>query len=215
MKKSFFLANSMLTSSIVLLLIGIMAIIIGENFFSYLLKIAGGIIALSGVALMIVRFAKKNSDSKFEKVVMFSMIVCAILCGGLIYYFAEELTNIFAIILGAIILLGAIMMIIINLTYHTKESKVSRVYLISSIVVLVACAILGVVFIKNPEMGNKIMAIILGILMILLGVLFLFESFKVRKAIKKHNALIVEAIRNNVENENIEEAEIIEETPER
>ena len=79
------------------------------------------------------------------------------------------------------------MMIILTLVYREKKSKLSLVYLIASVVVLVAVGILGFMFIRDPEFGNKVMAIVLGILMILLGLLFLFESFMVRKVIKFFN----------------------------
>lgn len=196
----------MLTTSIVLVLIGVMAIICGEEFFTYMLQIIGALITVSGLAMLIVRFAKKTTDSTFQKVVMASLFVCSMVCGVLIFYFAEELSRLFAIVIGAIVLLGAIMMIIINLAYHVKDSKSSRVYLILTIVILLACAAVGVMFIKNPDFGSKVMAITLGALMIALGLLFCLESFKVRKSIKEFN-------KNEELPEAVEDAEIIEETP--
>lgn len=206
MKKSFFASNSMLTAGIVLLLIGVLAIILGESFFGYLLRIAGGLIAVSALAMIIVRFVKKSGEPLAMKIVMTSMMVCAMVGGVLVFCFADELVKIFAIILGVIILLGAIAMIVTNLRYHTNGSTVSRIYLIFSILVLLACAALGVVFIKNPDFGNRMMAILLGILMILLGVLFCLESFKVRKSIKEFNS-------KEELPEAVEDAQIIEETP--
>lgn len=213
MKKSFLIANSMLTTGIVLALIGVMAIICGEDFFGYLLKMSGAIIAVASLALLIVRLAKRNTDSTFQRVVMILMVACTLVCGSLIFYFAEELTHLFVIIIGALILLGAIMMIIINLAYHTSASKVSRVYLILSIIVLVACALLGVIFIKNPDLGNLVMAVVLGALMIFLGALFVLESFKVRKSIKDFNKKILQSSKAQADGITIDDAEIIEEIP--
>ena len=101
------------------------------------------------------------------------------------------------------------MMIILTLVYREKKSKLSTVYLISSIVVLLAVGILGFLFIRDPEFGNKVMAIALGVLMILLGLLLLFESFMVRKVIKLFNEnLLTEG--QNAEVETVEaEAEVI------
>ena len=95
--------------------------------------------------------------------------------------------------------------------YREKGSKLSLVYLISSIVVLIAVGILGFLFIRDPEFGNKVMAIVLGILMILLGLLLLFESFMVRKVIKLFNDnLLTDG--QNAEVETVEaEAEVIDE----
>ena len=142
---------------------------------------------------------------------MIIMFAFALIGGVLLFCFAEELTRIFAIILGAIILLGAVMMIILTLVYREKGSKLSLVYLISSIVVLVAVGILGFLFIRDPEFGNKVMAIALGVLMILLGLLLLFESFMVRKVIKLFNEnLLTDG--QNAEVETVDaEAEIVEE----
>ncbi|MBQ4476267.1 MAG: DUF308 domain-containing protein, partial [Bacteroidales bacterium] len=142
---------------------------------------------------------------------MIIMFAFALIGGVLLFCFAEQLTRIFAIILGAIILIGAVMMIILTLVYREKESKLSLVYLISSIVVLLAVGILGFLFIRDPEFGNKVMAIALGILMILLGLLLLFESFMVRKVIKLFNEnLLTDG--QNAEVETVEaEAEIVEE----
>lgn len=212
MKKSLFVANSMTISGIVLAIIGVVAIVCGEDFFEHLIQIAGGAIALMSLFMLVMRIAKsKDGDSKLEKSLMIIMFAFALIGGVLLFCFAEELTRIFAIILGAIILLGAVMMIILTLVYREKESKLSLVYLISSIVVLLAVGILGFMFIRDPEFGNKVMAIALGVLMILLGLLLLFESFMVRKVIKLFNEnLLTDG--QNAEVETVEaEAEIVEE----
>lgn len=212
MKKSLFVANSMTISGVVLALIGVVAVVCGESFFEHLIQIAGGAIALMSLFMLVMRIAKsKDGDSKLEKSLMIIMFAFALIGGVLLFCFAEELTRIFAIILGAIILLGAVMMIILTLVYREKESKLSLVYLISSIVVLLAVGILGFLFIRDPEFGNKVMAIALGILMILLGLLLLFESFMVRKVIKLFNEnLLTDG--QNAEVETVEaEAEIVEE----
>ena len=202
----------MTITGIVLALIGVVAIVCGENFFEHLIQIAGGAIALMSLFMLVMRIAKsKDGDSKLEKSLMIIMFAFALIGGVLLFCFAAQLTRIFAIILGAIILLGAVMMIILTLVYREKGSKLSMVYLISSIVVLVAVGILGFMFIRDPEFGNKVMAIVLGILMILLGLLFLFESFMVRKVIKFfNNNLLSEG--QNAEVETIDaEAEVIDE----
>ena len=212
MKKSLFVANSMTISGIVLAIIGVVAIVCGEDFFEHLIQIAGGAIALMSLFMLVMRIAKsKDGDSKLEKSLMIIMFAFALIGGVLLFCFAEQLTRIFAIILGAIILLGAVMMIILTLMYREKGSKLSLVYLISSIVVLIAVGILGFLFIRDPEFGNKVMAIVLGILMILLGLLLLFESFMVRKVIKLFNDnLLTDG--QNAEVETIEaEAEVIDE----
>ena len=212
MKKSLFVANSMTITGIVLAIIGVVAIVCGEDFFEHLIQIAGGAIALMSLFMLVMRIAKsKDGDSKLEKSLMIIMFAFALIGGVLLFCFAEQLTRIFAIILGAIILLGAVMMIILTLMYREKGSKLSLVYLISSIVVLIAVGILGFLFIRDPEFGNKVMAIVLGILMILLGLLLLFESFMVRKVIKLFNDnLITDG--QNAEVETVEaEAEVIDE----
>lgn len=212
MKKSLFVANSMTISGIVLAIIGVVAIVCGEDFFEHLIQIAGGAIALMSLFMLVMRIAKsKDGDSKLEKSLMIIMFAFALIGGVLLFCFAEQLTRIFAIILGAIILLGAVMMIILTLMYREKGSKLSLVYLISSIVVLIAVGILGFLFIRDPEFGNKVMAIVLGILMILLGLLLLFESFMVRKVIKLFNDnLLTDG--QNTEVETVEaEAEVIDE----
>ena len=212
MKKSLFVANSMTITGIVLAIIGVVAIVCGEDFFEHLIQIAGGAIALMSLFMLVMRIAKsKDGDSKLEKSLMIIMFAFALIGGVLLFCFAEQLTRIFAIILGAIILLGAVMMIILTLMYREKGSKLSLVYLISSIVVLIAVGILGFLFIRDPEFGNKVMAIVLGILMILLGLLLLFESFMVRKVIKLFNDnLLTDG--QNAEVETVEaEAEVIDE----
>ena len=212
MKKSLFVANSMTISGIVLAIIGVVAIVCGEDFFEHLIQIAGGAIALMSLFMLVMRIAKsKDGDSKLEKSLMIIMFAFALIGGVLLFCFAEQLTRIFAIILGAIILLGAVMMIILTLMYREKGSKLSLVYLISSIVVLIAVGILGFLFIRDPEFGNKVMAIVLGILMILLGLLLLFESFMVRKVIKLFNDnLLTDG--QHAEVETVEaEAEVIDE----
>ncbi len=212
MKKSLFVANSMTISGIVLAIIGVVAIVCGEDFFEHLIQIAGGAIALMSLFMLVMRIAKsKDGDSKLEKSLMIIMFAFALIGGVLLFCFAEQLTRIFAVILGAIILLGAVMMIILTLMYREKGSKLSLVYLISSIVVLIAVGILGFLFIRDPEFGNKVMAIVLGILMILLGLLLLFESFMVRKVIKLFNDnLLTDG--QNAEVETVEaEAEVIDE----
>ncbi len=210
MKKSLFVANSMTISGIVLAIIGVVAIVCGEDFFEHLIQIAGGAIALMSLFMLVMRIAKsKDGDSKLEKSLMIIMFAFALIGGVLLFCFAEQLTRIFAIILGAIILLGAVMMIILTLMYREKGSKLSLVYLISSIVVLIAVGILGFLFIRDPEFGNKVMAIVLGILMILLGLLLLFESFMVRKVIKLFNENMLTDGQNS-EVETVEaEAEVI------
>ena len=202
----------MTISGIVLAIIGVVAIVCGEDFFEHLIQIAGGAIALMSLFMLVMRIAKsKDGDSKLEKSLMIIMFAFALIGGVLLFCFAEQLTRIFAIILGAIILLGAVMMIILTLMYREKGSKLSVVYLISSIVVLIAVGILGFLFIRDPEFGNKVMAIVLGILMILLGLLLLFESFMVRKVIKLFNDnLLTDG--QNAEVETVEaEAEVIDE----
>ena len=213
MKKSLFVANSMTITGVVLALIGVVAIVCGENFFEHLIQITGGAIALMSLFMLVMRIAKsKDGDSKLEKSLMITMFAFALIGGVLLFCFAGQLTRIFAIILGAIILLGAVMVIILTLVYREKNSKLSLVYLIASIAVLVAVGVLGFMFIRDPEFGNKIMAIVLGVLMILLGLLFLFESFMVRKVIKFFNENLLTDSAAESEPETVEaEAEVVEE----
>ncbi|MBO7571620.1 MAG: DUF308 domain-containing protein [Bacteroidales bacterium] len=212
MKKSLFVANSMTISGIVLAIIGVVAIVCGEDFFEHLIQIAGGAIALMSLFMLVMRIVKsKDGDSKLEKTLMIVMFAFALIGGVLLFCFAAQLTRIFAIILGAIILLFAVGMLIVTLVYREKKSKLSLVYLISSLLVLIAVAVLGYMFIRDPEFGNKVMAIALGVLMILLGLVLLFESFMVRKVIKLFNEnLLTDG--QNVEVETVEaEAEVVEE----
>ena len=212
MKKSYFVANSMLTTGIVMLLIGALAIVCGENIFDYMLQIIGAVIAAASLALLIVYFMMKNTHSTFVKTLVVIASVFLITDGVLVYCYAKELVDIFAIIIGALILLGSIMMIILNLAYHTDSSKVSRIYLVMSILILIACAVAGVIFIKNPEIEKKIIAITLGINMLVLGLLFFCESIIVYKYIRKFNKKIEQNL-NNPKNEEVVDAEVIEETP--
>ena len=211
MKKSLFVANSMTISGIVIAIIGVVAIVCGEDFFEHLIQIAGGAIALMSLFMLVMRIAKsKDGDSKLEKSLMIIMFAFALIGGVLLFCFAAELTRIFAIILGAIILLAAVFMIIITLVYREKGSKLSLVYLISSLVVLIAVAVLGYMFIRDPEFGNKVMAVTLGVIMILLGLLLLFESFLVRKVIKLFNQnLLTDGQKQEVETVEAD-AEIVE-----
>ena len=213
MKKSLFVANSMTITGIVLALIGVVAIVCGENFFEHLIQIAGGAIALMSLFMLVMRIAKrKDGDSKLEKSLMIIMFAFALIGGVLLFCFAEQLTRIFAIILGVIILLGAVMMIILTLMYREKKSKLSLTYLISSIVVIIAAGVIGFLFIKDPYGANKTLAIILGVIMVILGLLLLLESFMVRKVIKLFNENLLTGSQN-VEVETVEaEAEVIDDT---
>ena len=212
MKKSLFVANSMTITGIVIAAIGVVAIVCGENFFKLLIQITGGAIALMGLFMLIMRIAKRNTDSKLEKTLMIIMFACAMIGGVLIFYYAETLEWLFTVVFGVIILLTAIAMLIITLSYREKKSKLSLTYLISSIVVIIAAGVIGFLFIKDPYGANKTLAIILGVIMVILGLLLLLESFMVRKVIKLFNENLLTGSQN-VEVETVEaEAEVIDDT---
>ena len=177
----------MTITGIVIAAIGVVAIMCGENFFKLLIQITGGAIALMSLFMLILRVAKRNVDSKLEKTLVIIMFAFALVGGILILCFAEELVHLLAIILGVVILLTAIAMLIITVSYREKGSKLSMVYLILSLLVIIATSIIGYLIISKPEVVGNTMAIILGVIMILLGLLFLFESFMVRKVIKMFN----------------------------
>lgn len=203
----------MLTTSLVLFAIGIMAILCGENFFDYLLKIAGGIILATGIAFLIVKLVKLKQASTTENAVILTSSAFIIVCGSLIIAFAEQLVNIFAIILGIVILVGSIGLIITNLTYGAQLKVRSRFNLWVSIFIFVATAILGVYFISNPDAASKVLAIFLGCLLILLAILFFKQSLLSRKIIKEYNKNVLSSTAKSNQND-IEEAIIIEETRE-
>ena len=211
MKKSLFVANSMVISGVVLAIIGVFAIVCAESFFPLVIQIAGGAIALMSLFMLVMRIIKRNTGSKLEFAVMLAMFSFALIGGILLICFAEPLTRIFAVIIGAVILLSAVAMLILTLVYREKNSVQSWIYLIASLVVIIAVGIIGYMFIANQEFANKLMATVLGVIMILLGLLFLFESFMVRKVIKLFNENILTEGRNDVAETVDAEAEVVEE----
>ncbi|MCF0206692.1 MAG: DUF308 domain-containing protein [Bacteroidales bacterium] len=211
MKKSFLVSNSLLISGVVLILIGILAVSVGESFFKYLLQFAGGLILLSGLVMFVVNLVSKKQMAKVEKVVMLVLFAFAMLCGCFIFFYAESLINFLAVVFGCLILLSSIMMIIVNLKYRPKQSKASLAYLLISVAILIAVAVMGYIFITDPSFGVNVIAISLGVVMIVLGLLLVLESFIVHKAIKLKNELLEEEQRR-IEFANAEDAQIVEDS---
>lgn len=205
----------MLVIGLVLLIVAVFSFISRGEFFDTLLKCIGGAIGLVGVASLIYRIIRKSDSAFFKSMHIFAAVLNIVL-GILLIYFAAELATAFTIACGVVIVVGAIFLIITNFKYYTS-SKVTLAYLIIAVLVLLA----GILFIFKPDMIKDSMAIVFGVIAALCGLLFVLQSFRVRKAIKTFNKTVEDAIaqaeaevaaENNIDrNADIEEATIVEE----
>ena len=184
--------------------------VIGKDFYTYLIQIVGVAVAAVSLTMLIMRLVKENKVSKLENAMLITMFSCALVGGILLIVFASSIVN-FLVILGAFVFLCSILMIIVNLKYRESRSKVSIAYLIATIVVLISAVVLVVLFFTNIAKVTEVIAIIFGLLMLVQGIVFVLESFTVRSFMKaKENGTLGQKEKAEAE-ANIEEAKVIEE----
>jgi len=211
MKKSKSLPKTVLIIGLVLCAVGVVSMVIGSKFFTYLIQIVGVAVAVVSLTMLIMRLVKENKVSKLENAMLITMFSCALVGGILLIVFASGIVKFLAIILGAFVFLCSIMMIFVNLKYRERRSNVSIAYLIATIVVLISAVVLvALFFVKITEVTEAI-AIVFGLLMLIQGVVFVLESFTVRSYLKAKENGTLGLNEMTVSAGNVEEAKVIEE----
>ena len=168
-------------SAIGLAILGILLVFESELTIVSISYVIGAILVAIG-ALAIINYIndmKKNVKNELDIVYGIGMVILGII----VISNPKGLASIIPFILGIIMIITSATKLQISLDIMRKnEGKMTT----SAILLLMTC-ICGVVLIFNPFSGAKLLAKIIGIIILIYSILDIVSTFKIQKIIKKRN----------------------------
>lgn len=192
--------RSSLLSSIGLIILGILLIVQSEATIITISYIIGGILVAIGI-LAGIRFAKRLENPLRNELDIVYGIVCIIL-GILVITNPQTIASIIPFVIGFIIIINSA----VKIQYSIELKKDSNSLWKSTLIMSLITIICGLVLIINPFRGAILFTRIVGILIIIYALLDIISTITIKKTFNQiHKAI----------EENIEEADIIEDNTER
>lgn len=192
--------KSSVLSSIALIALGILLIVQSEATIITISYIIGAFLIALGViaGINFIRNFKEKTKSDLDIVYG---IVCIIL-GVVVIKNPEAIAGIIPFILGLVIIINSATKLQYSFELHKEKNSLWLSTLILSIIMVIC----GIVLVFNPFKGAVLLTRIVGIFILIYAVLDLISTFVISHTFKK--------IQNSIE-ENIKDAEVIEETTEK
>lgn len=192
--------KSSVLSSVALIAFGILLIVQSEATIITISYVIGAILVALGVIAGI-KFLKSIKDRAKSDLDIVYGIVCIIL-GVVVIENPEAIAGIIPFVLGLVIIINSAA----KLQYSFELYKEKNDLWLSTLILSIIMVVCGVVLIFNPFKGAVILTRIVGIFILIYAVLDLISTFVISRTFKK--------IQNSIE-ENIKDAEVIEETTEK
>ena len=187
--------KSSLISSITLLIISLFLFFETEATIITISYIIGSILIAIGTITIIKYINNLKSSIRNELDIIYGLGMAIL--GIIVISNPKGLASIIPFVLGIIMIISSATKLQISLDIMRKnEGKMTT----SAILLLMTC-ICGVVLIFNPFSGAKILAKIIGVIILIYAILDIVSTFKIQKIIKK---------RNIKENDIVTEATVIE-----
>lgn len=195
--KSFF--KSSIIISITLIALGVLLIVQSEATIITISYVIGAILIALGV-IAILNFFRKSKVAKSELDIIYG-IVCIIL-GIVVIKHPEAIASIIPFVIGTIIIVNSAT----KLQYSIELKKEKNKLWMSTMALSIIMAVCGIVLIFNPFEGAILLTRIVGIFIVVYAVLDIISSIVIKNTYNQiHNAI----------QENIKDAEIIEEVEEK
>lgn len=173
--------KSSLISSITLLIISLFLFFETEATIITISYIIGSILIAIGTITIIKYINNLKSSIRNELDIIYGLGMAIL--GIIVISNPKGLASIIPFVLGIIMIISSATKLQISLDIMRKnEGKMTT----SAILLLMTC-ICGVVLIFNPFSGAKILAKIIGIIILIYAILDIVSTFKIQKIIKKRN----------------------------
>ncbi len=167
--------------AVISILAGIILLLLPELTLQYIIAVIGAMLLILGVASLIAYF-RTSKDSKEPVLIPFGGIICSVL-GLIMLITPETFVNIFMILLGVILLIGAIGQLMIASNYYRYAPGTSPLIFLYPLLILI-CSIIIMI---NPFASAAGLLMFFGISIILYGIIDLISYFKLRKLLKNNN----------------------------
>lgn len=198
MKIKSFILKSSIINSILLLIFGLLLILQSEATIVTISYIIGGILVALG-AIEILKFIKNINGVEKGSIDIVYGIVCVVM-GIIVIKSPQAIASIIPFIIGIIIIINSAT----KLQYSLELRKNENDLWLSTLILSIVMTICGVVLVFNPFKGAVFITRIVGAFILVYSVLDLISTLVIKNTYTK--------IKNTLE-ENIKDAEIIEEEP--
>lgn len=198
MKIKSFILKSSIINSILLLIFGLLLILQSEVTIVTISYIIGGILVALG-AIEILKFIKNINGVEKGSIDIVYGIVCVVM-GIIVIKSPQAIASIIPFIIGIIIIINSAT----KLQYSLELRKNENDLWLSTLILSIVMTICGVVLVFNPFKGAVFITRIVGAFILVYSVLDLISTLVIKNTYTK--------IKNTLE-ENIKDAEIIEEEP--
>lgn len=198
MKIKSFILKSSIINSILLLIFGLLLILQSEATIVTISYIIGGILVALG-AIEILKFIKNINGVEKGSIDIVYGIVCVVM-GIIVIKSPQAIASIIPFIIGIIIIINSAT----KLQYSLELRKNENELWLSTLILSIVMTICGVVLVFNPFKGAVFITRIVGAFILVYSVLDLISTLVIKNTYTK--------IKNTLE-ENIKDAEIIEEEP--
>lgn len=198
MKIKSFILKSSIINSILLLIFGLLLILQSEATIVTISYIIGGILVALG-AIEILKFIKNINGVEKGSIDIVYGIVCVVM-GIIVIKSPQAIASIIPFIIGIIIIINSAT----KLQYSLELRKNENELWLSTLILSIVMTICGVVLVFNPFKGAVFITRIVGAFILVYSVLDLISTLVIKNTYIK--------IKNTLE-ENIKDAEIIEEEP--
>lgn len=198
MKIKSFILKSSIINSILLLIFGLLLILQSEVTIVTISYIIGGILVALG-AIEILKFIKNINGVEKGSIDIVYGTVCVVM-GIIVIKSPQAIASIIPFIIGIIIIINSAT----KLQYSLELRKNENDLWLSTLILSIVMTICGVVLVFNPFKGAVFITRIVGAFILVYSVLDLISTLVIKNTYTK--------IKNTLE-ENIKDAEIIEEEP--
>lgn len=187
-----------LFSALFLIALAILFIVQSAMTIVVIAYIIGALLIALGVQAEL-QFAKSLSDAKMDLNIIYG-VVCVIL-GVIVISYPEAIQEIVTLVIGFIIVVSSA----IKMQYSIELKKQDNKMWISTLILSIIMTICGVVLIINPFQGLELFLRIVGIFILVYAGLDLISTIILKTTFRKNNKIV---------NENIKEANVIEDIDE-
>ncbi len=195
------LLKSSITTSLLLLILGILLVFESEATIFTISYIIGAILICAGVYALIRFFtnSKKDSNSAIGLDVLYGVVT--IILGGLIIKNPKAIGSLLPIVIGIAIIVSSANKIQYAFSLKNSDNDLWKTTMVISII----GTICGVVLLFNPFAGAVLLMRLVGIFIIVYAVLDVISTFIIKKN--------VEGFRNSIDSESVrvKEADVVDE----
>ncbi len=167
--------------AIISILAGIVLLLLPELTLQYIIALIGAMLLGFGI-VGIISYFRRPKDTEAPVMIPFGGIICSVL-GLIMLITPATFVNVFMILLGVILLIGALGQLIMASSYYRYAPGVSPLIFLYPLVILIC----SIVIMVNPFASAAGLLMFFGISIILYGVVDLIAYFRLRKFIRQND----------------------------